>query len=69
MLKTQMSSLEQWLETPSPDGRAYYFYVQDLYKQIVTFFAERDIQFLPDETDDERFTVLARLLYNFSLKQ
>jgi hypothetical protein len=67
-MTTPQMSLEQWLETPCPDGRAYYFYVQDLYKQIKTFFAERDIQFLPNETDDERFTLLARLLYNFSLK-
>ena len=67
MLKTQMN-LEQWLEIPSPDGRAYYYYVQDLYREICAFFAERDLKFLPDMTDDERFTVLARILYNHSLK-
>ena len=66
-MTTQMN-LEQWLETKNPDGRAYYLYVQDLYKEICIFFARRELKFLPGMTDDERFTVLAQVLYNHSLK-
>jgi len=67
-MTTPQMNLEQWLETKNPDGRAYYCYVQDLYKEICTFFARRNLKFFPGMTDDERFTVLAQVLYNHSLK-